>query len=128
MTDVNAKALIYLISCALNNETPEREQFADADLNTVLKMSMRHSVAAMAADSVRKAGVDHSGFENERVKGTRKEILFRSALTEVIDEFAKAGIWTCPLKGSVIRDFYPRPDMRTAMCFSILQCAKKHVK
>ncbi len=113
MTDINSKALIYLISCALNEEKPERDRIEGADLDVLLRMSRRHSVAAMAADSVKKAGIEHEGFENERVKGTRKEILFRSALAEVIDRFTEAGIWTCPLKGSVLRDLYPRPDMRT---------------
>ena len=111
--DKNSRLLIHLIACSLNSTEPDSAMIEGAELDTVFKMSVRHSVTALCADSLKRAGIENKAFENGMAGATRKEILFRTALDEAVSEFEKAGIWSCPLKGSVIRDFYPRPDLRT---------------
>ena len=108
----NAYYLIYLIRCVLNNKIPAKEKLDKMDLSGVFDVAKSHSLTAIAAYALESAGIYQKDFEEEKAKAIRKNILLDFERANVISELEKAGIWYCPLKGCIIKDWYPEIGMR----------------
>ena len=108
----NAYYLLYLIRCVLHDKTPTKEKLDRMDLSGVFAVAKAHSLTAMAAYALESAGVVRQDFKQERMKAIRKNVSFDFERQAVLSEFESAGIWYCPLKGCIIKDWYPKVGMR----------------
>lgn len=116
----NARNLIYLISCAVSERAPGSERVREMDLPAVYALAEKHMVTAAAA-----IALESAGFRDQRSSRAIAEALFRAALFEreqkaVQEKLEEAGIPHMPLKGSVLRNDYPRPFMREMADVDIL--------
>lgn len=113
----NEGYFLHLLKCSLKTEQP-KEPPEGIDFNVILEISKRHDVENLVFLSVEKLKNQPSKelFEEwqELYYKDQKRCLFQDmALEELIEAFTKAGIDCMPLKGSVIKNYYPNPDLRS---------------
>ncbi len=117
--DKTAQALLYLMRCALQGTAPKLIE--GVDYEALYKLSVFHSVVAMAAMAL-ESGVllteSHASpecikkWKDAKVKAIRKNVLLDTEREQIFQYFEEQGIWYLPLKGSVLKDMYPRMGMR----------------
>lgn len=104
--------LVYLVSCVINDEKLCEERCADMDLTEVFSLARGHSLTVIAATAIEKFTSLPSNFKEEKFKVIRRLSLFDIERNKVFEAFEKSGIWYLPLKGIVIRNYYPKTLMR----------------
>ena len=117
--DETGELLIYLISCALRATEVKAEFLDGIDLAGLFALARKHSVAAMvcmvlertnafmqAEPAVKKQWLDAKN------KAIRKNMLLNTDRQILMDEMENAGIRHMPLKGSILKDWYPQFGMR----------------
>jgi len=108
----NAHDMIYLVSCALNGETPDRSRIDSMDLDKVYEVSQSHVLSACTAYALESAGIHDHNFTQAKEKAIRKNILFDTERKKILDRLEKEKIWYMPLKGAILKDLYPKLGMR----------------
>ena len=108
----SAYYLIYLIRCVLHHRIPAKEKIDKMDLSGVFAVAKAHSLAAIAAYALGSAGIYDNAFEESKNKAIRKIIILDVERENIFSRFDKAGIWYIPLKGIIIKDYYPEIGMR----------------
>ena len=111
--------MIYVISCVLQNQKPDKKRIETMDLKGVYEAARKHSLTAMVYMGLEDAGVfevtDQAWirqWKDEKEKAIRKNILFDTERNQLFAIMEKAGIWYMPLKGVVLKDYYPKYGMR----------------
>lgn len=119
----NGSHLLYLTACALQGKTPAAEQVAAMDLPGIYRLAKWHSMRAVSYYGV-KAWLDASGqapaeaqealakWKEAYNKAIRKNLLFdieREGLEVFMEQ---QGIWYMPLKGTLLKEWYPQAGMR----------------
>ena len=125
--DKTAEHLISLISCALRR-TEVKAAFLDGiDLAALFPLAQKHSVAAMVCMALEKTDVFEQAdpavkkqWLNAKNNAIGKNILLDMDRQILMDEMEKAGIWHMPLKGSILKDWYPLCGMREMSDIDIL--------
>lgn len=113
------RQLLYLISCALHETAPEDAVLGEIQWSALFSAARAHSVCAMvcmaleptktfaqADPEVRKQWLDAKN------KAVRRTMLMDADRVILMDEMEKAEIWHMPLKGSILKDWYPQFGMR----------------
>ena len=75
-------------------------------------MARRHSLTAAASISIEQVTSLPLDFKEEKYKVVRRLSLFDIERKKVLDTFEKSGIRYVPLKGIVLKDYYPKAIMR----------------
>lgn len=112
--------LLYLLGCGVNDKMPAKAYIAafqkayDADkLQTLYQFSKAHCVDALTGTVLKKAGVKlPAEWEQSIAKAIRKVILFDQERAEIFSYMDEQEIWHMPLKGVILKDFYPSIGMR----------------
>ena len=125
MTDMaeNMKAamdLIYLVSCAVNEEKPDAEKCAAMNLSGVYAVAERHSLRSTAAVALEQVMTLPRNFLDGKFKAIRRQSLFDIERSLVLNAFEENGIWYLPLKGILLKDYYPKTFMREMLDNDIL--------
>lgn len=114
-----SEQLLYLMACALQGVSAREEILADADLKQLLIMARRHSVASMVCMALEKTTIFANADEaakkqwlEAKNKAIRKNMLLDAERKAILHELETQGIWYMPLKGSILKDWYPKPGMR----------------
>ena len=124
--------LLYLMACALQGVSAREEVLADADLKQLLIMARKHSVASMVCMALEKTAIFANADEatkkqwiDAKNKAIRKNMLLDAERKTISHELETQGIWYMPLKGSILKDWYPKPGMREMADNDILFDASK---
>ena len=111
--------MLYLMACALQDVSAQEEFLADVDLQQLYITARNHSVAAMVCMALEKtaifAGADDAvkkHWREAKNKAIRKNMLLDAERAAIGKQLESAGIWYMPLKGSILKDWYPKPGMR----------------
>ena len=114
-----SEQMLYLMACALRGVSAQEEFLADVDLQQLFIMAGTHSVAAMVCMALEKtaifAGADDAvkkHWREAKNKAIRKNMLLDAERAAIMMQLESAGIWHMPLKGSILKDWYPKPGMR----------------
>ena len=114
-----SEQLLYLMVCALQGVSAREEVLADADLKQLLIMARKHSVASMVCMALEKTAIFANADEaakkqwlEAKNKAIRKNMLLDAERKTILHELETQGIWYMPLKGSILKDWYPKPGMR----------------
>lgn len=118
-------SLLYLANCAVKEEVPDREFLAQMDWKGVYEASAFHNLAAMTCMAVDSAVAAEDGFvlsegqheiyqkwQESKHRAVRKYMLMDMAVRQTEAFLEQSGIWYMLLKGSVLKDLYPKPGMR----------------
>ena len=123
----NAYNLIYLIACVVNDKIPEKEKLDRIDLSGVLAVAKKHSLGAIAAYALDSADVFDKRYKEAKGISISKNINHEIERAKILEEFEKAGIWYLPLKGIIMKEYYPKAGMRE-MCDNDILFDKRYVK
>lgn len=108
--------LIHLIDCALHDRTPEPIG-ALADWRRVGRLAAHNSVEAMTGlAALRAPGAPRELAAAWREKANEtlyRRLQFDAERETVFAALAQEGLSYLPLKGSVLADYYPHPEMRS---------------
>ena len=129
MTAEEARAVVsdlaYLAACAVDGRIPDAERVSRMDLAALYRMSERHLLSGITAMALESAGVQDDAFTQAKGNAIRKAAILDAEKGPVLDALEAAGIWHMPLKGSVIKDLYPKLGMRQMSDIDILFDASK---
>ena len=111
--------LIYLMACSLQGTKPDEALLANIDMEALLRLAKAHSVSAMVCMALEQTDEFQHAAETTRLKwldsknkAVRKNVLLDAERHQLEKEFAEHGIWYMPLKGSILKDWYPKFGMR----------------
>lgn len=110
----SAWGAIYLTHCALHGKKADAEKLETFDLDEVFAFVKRHSMVAMAAWALEGAlpAEKLAHWKTARERALRRNILLDTERRHLCGVMEQRGIWYVPLKGSVMKDLYPRMEMR----------------
>ncbi len=115
-----AESLVYLCRCAVNQETADKEKLKNTDLDELYKLASRHMLAAITGLALQSAGLCTEDFAKAISRAYWKTMILDTERSAVCEKLNEAGIWYVPLKGSVIKDWYPQFGMRESADCDIL--------
>lgn len=104
--------MIYLIACTVNGTEPDKKRVSEMDTAKLYSAAKKHSLRAITADALERAGVTTPEFKEAKMKAVRRDVLFDKEREAILHDFERAGIWYMPLKGSVLKKYYPKSFMR----------------
>lgn len=105
--------LIYLLACGVNNISPKKEYLQDVDVQGLYYISASHQLDALVGTTLKKTGISlPKEWEDAISKAVRKTILFQAERTKLLNFMESKGIWYLPLKGIVMKEYYPALGMR----------------
>ena len=127
--DQTGEDMLYLITCALHNQTPDKDKVCGMDLAALYRYARRHTLAAITYDALELLGSstgdgllalakDNTGvsvltkWKETRDKALRKNLMLDVARKKLFQYMDAEHIWYMPLKGAILKDLYPRQEMR----------------
>ena len=126
----NAYDMIYLTSCAINGKIPNKSRIDKIDFDALFKVCQSHILTACVAYALESVDIHNHNFTQEKEKSIRKNIIMDANRKEILERLEQEHIWYMPLKGSVLKDWYPKLGMRQMSDNDIL-CdisERKHIK
>lgn len=107
-----ARDLIYLVSCAVNENTPDAGICKEMDLEAVYHLAQFHSLTSAAAFALEKVMELPRVFDQAKKKAIHKLSLFDIERVKILAALEQKGVWYMPLKGILLKSFYPKAVMR----------------
>ena len=114
--------MIYLAGLGINDNVQdckpdekclERYRTNEEDRKALCRMSAGHFIDVLVGTTIKHAGVTLPKYWEERmVKAVRKVLLFDMEREKLCAWMDREQIWYLPLKGIVLKDFYPSVGMR----------------
>lgn len=112
--------LLYLVSCAVEDKTPEKQRIENLDMEKLYKAADDHMLTALAGYALEKCGIRDAAFVRSRGNSVRKTVIMEADKKLLFERFEEEKIWYMPLKGIVIKEFYPSLGLRQMADFDIL--------
>lgn len=117
--------ILYLTVNEIQNFDDIKHKITPDVLSSVYQLAKKHDLAHVISDFVYRAGIDVGGELQLKLQREALISVYRCehmnyAFEEICGAFDKAGISYIPLKGSVLRPYYPYESMRTSCDIDIL--------
>lgn len=117
-----SEIMMALIRCEVcGGEFPTRviDALGGQELKELYELSKKHDLAHIVASALLSRAIIPDGdlknaFAKEQMTAVFRHAQIRHELSRVCRALASAGIEYMPLKGSVIRRYYPKPEFRTS--------------
>lgn len=104
--------LLYLAACAVNNKVPNNSRVDNMDLDLVYNLASFHSIVSLVAFSLEQVIELPHKYDQDKKKAIRKLALFDIERIKLFAKFNQEKIWYMPLKGIILKDYYPKSGMR----------------
>lgn len=104
--------VIYLVSCAVNEVQPDIERCRKMDARAVFEFSRTHLLTAAVSFALERLGELPHAFDQAQKKAIRKQALFDVERMKILAELEREKIWYLPLKGILLKEYFPKPSMR----------------
>ncbi len=125
-------------SAVRGNQLSEQERaiYSDEMLPDMMTISKKHDISHLVAEGLNKNGLlakENTEVGNEIIKAIYRHAQLSYEYVTVCDALEAAQIQFIPLKGSVLRQWYPEPWMRTSCDIDILvhedevECVAKYL-
>ncbi len=101
--------MITMLSYALHGEKVDPGFLNDTNDDSVYRLCQFHKVSALASISLDNPD---EKWKNTRNESIRRTILFDKEREQILKSFEENQIWYCPLKGIILKDFYPEYGLR----------------
>ena len=105
-------AIVYLCGNAVNGTKPALQKIEGISFEELFEATEKHMLSAIVGMALESVGVKTTYFTQAIAKAQRKNILLDTDRKLVLTALEAAGIWYMPMKGSVLKDMYPRYGMR----------------
>ena len=127
--DKTGEDMLYLITCALHSQTPDKDKVCGMDLAALYRYARRHTLAAITYDALELLGSSIgeglralakddtvvsvlTKWKESRDKALRKNLMLDAARKKLFQYMDAEHIWYMPLKGAILKELYPRQEMR----------------
>ena len=127
--DKTGEDMLYLITCALHSQTPDKDKVCEMNLTALYRYAKRHTLAAITYDALELLGSSIgegpralakddtvvsvlTKWKETRDKALRKNLMLDAARKKLFQYMDAEHIWYMPLKGAILKDLYPRQEMR----------------
>ena len=127
--DKTGEDMLYLITCALHNQTPDKDKVCEMNLTALYRYAQRHTLAAITYDALELLGSSTgeglralakdetavsilAKWKETRDKALRKNLMLDAARKKLFQYMDAEHIWYMPLKGAILKDLYPKQEMR----------------
>ena len=117
--------VIYLVSCAANETVPEPDRVQTMNLTAVYALAGRHMLTAAVAMALESAGFRDAMSTKAISESVRRAARFDTERAAVLQKMEEVSIWYLPVKGSVLKDLYPKYGMRQMADNDILYDASR---
>jgi hypothetical protein len=116
-----ANIMIYLGACALNRQKPDQSRLLSTDFCQLYRESRRHMISALIGLTLKKADVFNENFMpsdliakwNQDINlNYVRSIRMDAERNKLISFMETNQIWYMPLKGIILKDYYPEFGMR----------------
>lgn len=101
-----------LVSCALRGEVPDAALLERVEPEPLFAVCQKHILTACAAFALESAGIRDPRFKQAKEKAIRKNILLDAERERILKALEAKQIWYMPLKGALLKDWYPKLGMR----------------
>lgn len=118
--DRTAECMIHLAVCAVNRRKPDLNLIENADLDAVYTLASRHMISAAVAFTLESAGYRNTCSSEILALAVNKAVNFEMEWNELQGKLSEAGIWSMPLKGVLLKEYYPQLGMREFVDYDIL--------
>ena len=122
MDEFLKKKTVLILSSAFGLQTNDVEISRD-DVPLIASIAYKHKIIPIVVEGIKNLGCSDL-LSDELLNGEAKAVFDytqrKVSLDEISDAFEKASIAYIPLKGSVLRDLYPQPWMRTSSDIDVL--------
>ena len=108
----NAYDMLALVRCAVNGEPADPNLLAEIQPESLFKVCQEHILTACTAYGLESAGLKYPEFTQAKEKAIRKNILMDAERAKILKRLEQEKIWYMPLKGALLKDWYPRLGMR----------------
>ena len=112
--------MIYLVSCAVKESVPEKSRVESMNLPLLHTVAGYHLLTAAVAYALESAGIHDPAFTQSKAKAMRKIALMDTDMAEIFTRMEEAEIWYMPLKGTILKEYYPQFGMREMADHDIL--------
>ena len=112
--------MIYLVSCAVNQQIPEKALVEFMHLDAVYDVAKTHMLAVSVAIALESAGYKDNRSSGIIGAALRKTVTYENAMNRIRQALEEKHIWFTPLKGAVLKDYYPKAVMREFGDYDIL--------
>lgn len=122
MSDFAHEKLLPVIRCGLGLEVPTLD-LNEQDYNELLRFGAKHSIQVIIIQGLRRFDIlpkYHNAIEDEHDRHVGLFMFHIQAMEDITEALNNASVPFIPLKGSVIRDLYPDPSMRSSCDIDIL--------
>lgn len=106
--------LCYAIYCALNKEKLDVAKLKKPQPVTLFKTAERHALNALISYAMEGVVIDEAmkSWKKSREQSLRRNLLLEAETRHLCKVMDEKGIWHMPLKGSIMKNLYPRMEMR----------------
>lgn len=104
--------VIYLSGCVINGAVPDGSRIEDMDIALLYQAACDHYLAAIVGFALESVGIKDHDFSQAKAKSIRKVTVMEIDRERLFSCLEHEGIWYMPLKGSVIKSFYPSVGLR----------------
>lgn len=108
----NAMQMIALTRCALNGTIPDEALISSLQTDHLFTVCQSHALTACVAYALESAGVSNAAFVEAKNKAIRKNLLLDAERAKILKRLEQEKIWYLPLKGAILKDWYPKIGMR----------------
>ena len=116
----NNAVIINLCSCALNKTPIDKVLLDGVNINELFDVAQKHMLTSMIGKVLLENGISSSKFKEAVAMAQRKNIILENDYKNIVSEFESSYIWYMPLKGLVLKDFYPDFAMREMADIDVL--------
>ena len=106
------KLALYLCLSAINNTSPSADALKGADIKELYRCSAKHKVTALVCYALEKIVQVPVLFSEAKTKAVRKDMLLDAELQKISAFLQGKGIFYMPLKGALLKEYYPNAGMR----------------
>ena len=108
----NALSMIELVICSISGEIPSSDFLKTLDFDQLFEVCQNHILTTCTAYALESAGIKNERFSLAKEKSIRKNILFDAERKKILQRLEQENIWYMPLKGAIMKDWYPKLGMR----------------
>ena len=108
--------VLYLLSCAANSKKAEKSKIDGMDLDALYALCKEHSITALVGsvltEHLKEKSEQYAKWSQEQMKALYRDMNFTAERANILAFLEENGIWYMPLKGIVLKEYYPHPELR----------------
>lgn len=118
-----------LVSLALAGRELDEIPYSDEEMKAVYEYAKSAGIGSITYAAIENCLDEDKAFDEDsfyfewkklRLNSYRRNMLFEKEKDNILQGFDEKGIWYMPLKGTIVKNFYPKPDLREMNDIDIL--------